>query len=72
VKVLETNSGSGLGLYPIIFMVIFIKRYLAGMDISNVHNWIGIAITSFYWFIGIVITLFVIVIVAAAINAIRD
>ena len=67
----ESSTG-GLGLYPIIFMVIFIRRYFTGMDISNVHEWIAIAISSFFWFIGIIAVLIVIFLVVSVIVAIRN
>ena len=51
----EMKINIGLGLYPLIFIIVFIKRYLAGVDLSDIHVWIGIAITSFFWWIGIVI-----------------
>lgn len=49
----------GIGLYPLIFIIVFIRRYFAGMDLSDIHAWIGIAITSFFWFLGIVVVAFV-------------
>ena len=66
------SSAGGLGLYPIIFMVIFIRRYFAGMDIGNAHEWIKIAIASFFWFIGIIAVLLVIFGILAIIAATRN
>ena len=65
------NNSNGIGLYPIIFIIIFIRRYLAGMDITNAHNWIAIAITSFFWFTGIVIGLLAIVGIMALIFVVK-
>jgi len=68
---MKTESG-GLGLYPIIFMVIFIRRYLAGMDITNAHNWIGIAISSFFWWVGMIAVMVILFLILAIIKAITD
>lgn len=59
----------GLGLYPLIFVIIFIKRYLAGIVLNDIHTWIGIAITSFFWWIGIVLaTIILIILIAIIVN----
>lgn len=50
----------GLGLYPLIFIIVFIKRYLAGIVLNDIHTWIGIGITSFFWWIGISVILIIV------------
>ena len=69
---MKNESAGGIGLYPLIFMIIFIRRYFAGMDITNAHEWIGIAIASFFWLVGIVVVILVIAGILTIINAIKD
>lgn len=57
----------GLGLYPLIFIIVFIKRYLAGIVLNDIHTWIGIAITSFFWWVGITVTLIIVIVLLAII-----
>lgn len=68
---MKVKITTGLGLYPLIFVIIFIKRYSAGMDISSVHNWIGIAITSFFWWIGVTVALIIIFFLIAVVAIIK-
>jgi len=57
----------GLGFYPLVFILVFIKRYLTGMVLNDIHAWIGIAITSFFWWIGITVVLLIIIFLIAII-----
>jgi len=49
----------GIGAWFLIAVIVFIKRYLTGMDLSDIGVWIGIGITSFFWFIGISLAIFI-------------
>jgi len=51
------NINIGWGLYPLIFVIVFIRRYFTGIVLSDIHAWISIAITSFFWWIGIIVVL---------------
>lgn len=71
-KILMSNSGEtktsvGLGLLPLICIIVFVKRYLAGMNIGDPHAWIRVFITSFFWWIGITLVLIVLFIIFSAI-----
>ena len=57
----------GLGLYPLIFIIIFIKRYLAGIVLDDIYTWISIAIASFFWWVGITVALIIVILLVAII-----
>ena len=61
----------GFGLYPLIFIIIFIKRYLGGMVLNDIHTWINIAIASFFWWVGITVIIIIIVCLIVIIVAIE-